>query len=289
MEIDAETFELFLNTDDYEVIWQGKPTRAMRLRGWTDALFNRLLKSCLDVCSAHPDHPLCSKLALWAGENSVDFAAHQKIVSKRRRKRETARLKVLKAHGYDGSALSEISARHKILKQEVAAILKLAESFMRVYSILLPDASYWLTGVFARSGFFHNDEPTWKKLGPGQRRFSKASLFITTSLGTKVKVTYQGVYLLHKWTLTLKNGTQSQRYRFKKLQLNKPQKVIAAFKKTGVPISGHEEALVCSAFYKVSSKSPKRTRRSKQRKTCIRRRQRHPHRKGRKRTVHRKL
>ncbi len=133
MEIDAEAYELLLGTDEYEVVWQGKPTREMKLRGWTDALFERLIGPSLHWCSSNPNEPICSKLAIWAGENCVDLAAHQGVVTKRRKKRERARFKLIKANGYQRSALSEISARFNIIKKEIPTIMKHAESFMRVY------------------------------------------------------------------------------------------------------------------------------------------------------------
>src|SRR5882762_7309956 len=140
MEIDVETYELLLGMEDYEIVWQGKPTREMKLRGWTDALFERLLGPSIYVCCSNRHEPLFSTLAVWAGENSVDFAAHQDVLAKRRRKRERARLKIIKANGYEGSPLSEISARFNIIKMEIPKIMKHAESFMRMYPSLLPNA-----------------------------------------------------------------------------------------------------------------------------------------------------
>lgn len=141
----------------------------MKLRGWTDALFARLLGPSLYECSSYPNEPICPKVALWAGEQSIDLEARQEVVAKRRRKRERARLKVIKANGFEGSALSEIAARFNIIKKGIPKIMKHAESFMRVYSPLLPHASYWLTGMFAGSGYYDRDN-SWQKPDSGTEK-----------------------------------------------------------------------------------------------------------------------
>lgn len=255
MEIDAEAYELLLGTDEYEVVWQGKPTREMKLRGWTDALFDRLLGPSLHFCSSNPDQPLCSKLAMWAGENSVDLTAHQDVVAKRRKKRERARLKLIKANGYQRSALSEISARFRLIKKEIPKIMKHAESFMRVYSTLLPNASYWLTGMFAGSGFYDRDSD-WKSIGPGQRKFCEPRLSISTRFGdggiVRVKITSQGVYLPYMRPVPHRPGCSRLVYR--KAQIEKPGAVIDAFQKMGMILNAHDMAAIFADFQKHSGK-----------------------------------
>ena len=265
MEIDAEAYELLSGTDEYEVVWQGKPTRVMKLRGWTDALFDRLLGPSLHFCSSNPDEPLCSKLAMWAGENSVDLATHQDVVAKRRKKRARARLKLIKANGYQGSPLSEISARFNIIKKEIPKIMKHAESFMRMYPSLLPNAHYWLTGTNACSGFDDREIP-WKALGPGQRKFSKPTLFISTCLGgykeARIKITSQGVYLPYKWTIS--NSPARSRSGYKKVRTDKPEAVINAFQKEGMQLNAHDMAAIIADYQKRSRKQSAKKGRHRQ-------------------------
>jgi hypothetical protein len=192
---------------------------------------------------------------MLAGENSVEYLAHQDIVAKRRKKREKARLKLIKANGYQGSPLSEISARFNIIKKEIPKIMKLAESFMLMYKKLLPNAHYWLTGTNACSGFYDKEIP-WKDLGPGQRKFSKPAIFISTSIGdyeeVRVKITNQGVYLPHKQCKSNKPGIE--RIRYKKACLEKPETVIDAFRKMGMQLNGHDISEVFADFQKPSRK-----------------------------------
>lgn len=265
MEIDQATYEQMSMSEEYELVWQGKPTREMKLRGWTDALFNQLLSPSLYTCSSHPDFSFCSQLAISEGENSVDFVAHQQVLAKRRRKREKARLKLIKANGYQGSALSEIFARFNIIKKEIRKLMKHAESFMRVYPRLLPNAHYWLTGTNACSGFYDN-EITWKALGPGQRKFSTPRLFISTSLGEnkeiRVTITSQGICLPYKQLIPNKPGYS--RSGFKKARVEKPEAVIYAFRKAGMPLNGHDCADIVADYIKHSHKhSTKKNRKRK--------------------------
>jgi hypothetical protein len=266
MEITAETFEQLWGTGEYEQFWHGKPSREMKLRGWTDALFNKLLGPALDTCSSYPDDHICSKEALSAGEDSVDFAEHQKVLAKRRRKRERARLKLIKANGYQRSALSEISARFNIIKKEIRMLMKHAESFMRVYPGLLPNAHYWLTGTNACSGFYDGTIP-WKALGPGQRKFSRPTLFISTSLGNnkevRVKITSQGIYLPYEKPIPNKPGRSRTGY--KKARDEKPESVIDAFRKAGMQLNGHDCAAIVADFQKHSRKNSARKGTSRKR------------------------
>src|SRR5579862_4338540 len=246
MEIDTELYDLLSSEiGGYKAIWHGKPSREMKLRGWTDALFDKVLGPSLDTCSAYPDHPICSKEALSAGEQSVDLAEHQEVLARRRRKRERVRLKLIKANGYQRSALSEISARFNIIKKEIRMLMKHGELFMRLYPGLLPNAHYWLTGTNACSGFYDKEIP-WKVLGPGQRKFSKPTLFISTSLGdnkeVRVKITSQGIYLPYKQPIPNQPGRS--RSGFKKARVEKPESVIDAFRKAGMPLNGHDSAAI---------------------------------------------
>ena len=262
IEIDEQIYYQLLETGEYEAIWHGKPSPEMKLCGWTDALFNSLLGPSLNSCSSYPDQPLGSKSVILAAESSIDFVAHQDVLAKRRRKRERARLKLIKANGYEGSPLSEISARFNIIKMEIPKIMKHAESFMRMYPSLLPNAHYWLTGTNACSGFYDKEIP-WKDRSPGQRKFSKPTLFISTSLGgqkeVRVKITSQGVYLPYQRSKPNRPGLSYTRY--KKARVEKPESVVAAFQKAGMRLNYHDIADIVFGFQKRSRKRSAKKRR----------------------------
>jgi hypothetical protein len=262
MEIDTEIYRLLLENGEYEVVWRAKPSRDMKLRGWTDALFTKLLGSSLYTCSSAPDEPICSKDTMWAGEHSVDLATHQIAVAKRRRKRERARFKLIKANGYQGSDLSEISARFSILKKEVPKIMKHAESFTRVYSRLLRNANYHLTRMYAGSGFYSGND-NWKSIDPGQRKFCKPALFISIRLGDceqlRVQITSQGVYLPHKQPIPNRPGRV--RVRYKKAVVGKPASVITVFQNAGIQVNGHDTFAIHTDFEKHSRKTKAKKRR----------------------------
>lgn len=93
-----------------------------------------------------------------------------------------------------------------------------------------------------------------KSLTPGQRKFCKPSLFISTSLGeykkARVKLTSEGVYLPYTRTVALSHGAQVERTGFRRARSMRPASVIAAFEKVGTKVNAHDTAAIYATIYK---------------------------------------